>query len=216
MSYGNVFFGEHLLQGNTKPIAIVESEKTAIIASVYLPQFIWLAAGSKDGLSLNKCQVLKGRTVIIYPDLNGFEKWTAKAKELSHIASFAVSDLLERKATDKEKGEGLDLADYLIRFPVPVVQPQTLHLYSTDINSMLGNTCTGNDFSKIIIQGYQFKSGKVYDLLFSETGELLKPGEQPETVKKLGSFFEKKLQPAMFDNNPCWVHLDNRFIINNN
>ena len=30
------FFGEHLLKGNTKPVAICESEKTAIIASVYL------------------------------------------------------------------------------------------------------------------------------------------------------------------------------------
>ncbi len=103
-----------------------------------------------------------------------------------------------------------------IRIIAKQSQPAPLHLYSTDINSMLGNTCTGNDFGKIIIQGYQFKSGKVYDLLFSETGELLKPGEQPETVKNLGSFFEKNLQPAMFDNNPCWVHLDKRFIINNN
>jgi len=35
------FFGEHLLKLNpTAPIAIVESEKTAIIASVFLPEFI--------------------------------------------------------------------------------------------------------------------------------------------------------------------------------
>lgn len=67
-------FGEHLLRDKAKPIAIVESEKTAIIASVYLPQFIWLAVGSLTNLNAEKCSVLKGRTVTLFPDLNGFEK----------------------------------------------------------------------------------------------------------------------------------------------
>lgn len=109
-------FGEHLLIDKTKPVAIVESEKTAVIASVYLPQFIWLAAGSKDGLNADKCKVLKGRAVILFPDLNGFDKWSSKAKELSHLATFTVSDLLERKATEAERKQGFDLADYLIKY----------------------------------------------------------------------------------------------------
>ncbi len=136
------FFGEHRLNerhkdGKLKPVAIVESEKTAIIASVYLPQFIWLAAGSKDGLNAEKCSILKGRTVTLFPDLNGFEKWSNKAKELSHLAIFTVSDLLERKATEAERKQGFDLADYLIKYdykafalpepeatePPPAVQP---------------------------------------------------------------------------------------------
>lgn len=107
-------YGEHLLQDKTKPVAIVESEKTAVIASVYLPQFIWLAAGSKDGLNAEKCSILKERTVTLFPDLNGFDKWSSKAKELSALATFTVSDLLERKATEAERLAGLDLADYLI------------------------------------------------------------------------------------------------------
>lgn len=110
------FFGEHLLRDKTKPVAIVESEKTACIANVYLPQFIWLATGSKEGLTEEKCRVLKGRTVMLFPDLNGFENWTSKAQEFSHLATFVVSDLLERKATEEERAAGLDLADYLIRF----------------------------------------------------------------------------------------------------
>jgi hypothetical protein len=109
-------FGEHLLKDKTKPVAIVESEKTAVIASVYLPQFIWLAAGSKDGLNAEKCSILKGRTVTLFPDLNGFVKWSDKAKELSNLAIFTVSDLLERKATESERAKGLDLADYLVKF----------------------------------------------------------------------------------------------------
>ena len=110
------FFGEHLLKVDPyKPVAIVESEKTAIIASVYLPQFIWLAAGSKVGLNSNKCKVLSGRNVVLYPDLKCYEKWDIKAKELSHITGFKVSDFLERNATESEKSQGLDLTDYLIR-----------------------------------------------------------------------------------------------------
>jgi len=112
-------FGEHLLQNKTKPVAIVESEKTAIIASVYLSQFIWLAVGSLNNLNAEKCSVLKGRTVALFPDLKGFEQWSNKVKELSSRnfgIIFTVSDLLERKATEAEKKQGLDLADYLIKF----------------------------------------------------------------------------------------------------
>jgi hypothetical protein len=108
-------FGEHLLIDKTKPVAIVESEKTAVIASVYLPQFIWLAVGSLTNLNAEKCSILNGRTVTLFPDLNGFDKWSSKAKELSHLAIFTVSDLLERKATEAEKKHGFDLADYLIK-----------------------------------------------------------------------------------------------------
>jgi len=81
-----------------------------------LKQFTWLAAGSLNNLNPEKCEVLRGRFVILFPDLNGFDKWTDKANELSSIATFIVSDLLERKATEEEKKKGLDLADYLIRY----------------------------------------------------------------------------------------------------
>lgn len=110
------FFGEHLLTEKTKHVAIVESEKTAVIASVYLPQFIWVAVGSLSNLNAEKCNILKGRNVTLFPDLNGFDKWSNKAKELSHLANFSVSDLLERKSTEADKSQGFDLADYLIKF----------------------------------------------------------------------------------------------------
>jgi Domain of unknown function (DUF6371) len=107
-------FGEHLLLNNTQPVAIAESEKTAIIASVYLPDFIWLATGSLTNLTPQKCQVLKGRHVHLFPDLNAFDKWSYQAEQLTHCASVTVSDLLEKNATDKQREEGLDLGDYLV------------------------------------------------------------------------------------------------------
>ena len=109
-------FGEHLLENETMPIAIVESEKTAIISSIYLPQFIWVATGSLQNLTKERCRVLRGRIVALFPDLKGLDKWNIKAKELSYLATFTVSTLLERKATEQEKEEGLDLADYLIKY----------------------------------------------------------------------------------------------------
>jgi hypothetical protein len=124
-------FGEHLLRTalyrnhwgvagatgpDSTPVAIVESEKTAMIASIYLPQFIWLACGSLSNLTMDKCKVLQGQKVTLFPDLGCYEKWVAKAKELAYIATFNVSHLLEIKATAVERAGGLDLADYLLRY----------------------------------------------------------------------------------------------------
>jgi hypothetical protein len=115
-------FGEHLLRDKSKPVAIVESEKTALIASVYLPEFIWLASGGKDSLKAEKCKILKGHNVFLFPDLNSFEKWKSKAKELENLAHFIVSDLIEHKASEAEKKQGLDIADYLIRYNLQTFQ----------------------------------------------------------------------------------------------
>lgn len=110
------FFGEHLLRDKSKPVAIVESEKTAIIASAYFPNFTWLATGSLNNLNAENCNVLEGRQITLFPDLNCFAKWEVKAKALNHIAIFKVSDLLEKNASTGERNQGLDLADYLTRY----------------------------------------------------------------------------------------------------
>jgi len=109
------FFGEHLLKTTNKPIAIVESEKTAIIASVYLPEFTWLAAGSLSSLTAEKCRVLKGRKVILWPDLNAFDKWQTRAELLGMKDAMVVSDFLEKQASEADRQKGFDLADYLLR-----------------------------------------------------------------------------------------------------
>jgi len=111
-------FGEHLLiTAPYKPVAIVESEKTAIIAATLMPEFIWLASGSLDGLSYTKCKVLQGRQVMLFPDVNGHNKWKLRAMELQRAmpgTKFAVSDKLEQMATAEDKQKGIDLADVLV------------------------------------------------------------------------------------------------------
>ena len=117
------FFGEHLLALNPGlPVAIVESEKTAIIASVYFPNFVWIATGGKNGCkwtTWDVCKVLKGRKVVLWPDIKAYDEWHGKAQQLKQYGlQVEISDLLERKATETERAAGLDLADYLIHFPV--------------------------------------------------------------------------------------------------
>jgi len=108
-------FGEHLLfEDQGRIVCLVESEKTAVIASVYMPEYIWLAAGSLNGLNADKCRVLANRTVIMFPDVNGYAKWHNKAQELNlriPSATFVIDDSLELSATDKEREQGIDLAD---------------------------------------------------------------------------------------------------------
>jgi hypothetical protein len=112
-------FGEHLLPGEPyKPVAIVESEKTAIIASALIPQFTWLASGSLQGLNPVKCAVLKGRNVMLFPDVNAYDKWKLKAREL-HAAMpdtlFMVSTVLETMASDEDRKNGIDIGDVIGR-----------------------------------------------------------------------------------------------------
>lgn len=120
-------FGEHLLTDN-RPVGIVESAKSAIIASVYYPQLVWVSCEGKEGLNLDKLKVLKGKDVILFPDLSkitekkeltAFELWTQKAKEMTFCKSVVVDDLLEEIATIEQRKEGFDLADFLLREPAP-------------------------------------------------------------------------------------------------
>jgi hypothetical protein len=142
------FYGIHQINTNPKdkPVAIVESEKTAVIASVYLPEFIWIATGGKNGCKWLEWQVnkdLKGRNVFLFPDINFYNAWSSNAIKLgAHLKTkVAVSDLLEKGATEDEKSQGLDIADYLIKFPVPTpeaiveaIPPQSIAHVKEEVN----------------------------------------------------------------------------------
>lgn len=114
-------FGEHLLQwswNKKKTVALVESEKTAIICAAVFPQYIWLATGGKHNLQIEKTNALAGRKVIMYPDTDStgatFRLWKDKANEMAGFCKVAVSDLLEREATPEQKEKGIDIADWLV------------------------------------------------------------------------------------------------------
>ncbi|MBR5705673.1 MAG: hypothetical protein IKX21_06880 [Deltaproteobacteria bacterium] len=111
-------FGEHLLPMDpAAPVALVESEKTALIAAAATGGGLWLAAGGLHYLNPTSCAALKGRKVVAYPDLGAFDKWQERLREIADIVGFNVilSDLLERNATPEDRAGQLDIADYLTR-----------------------------------------------------------------------------------------------------
>lgn len=130
-------FGEHLLnlsKNKDKVVAVVESEKSALIGAACFPQYVWLATGGKSQLSIDKMKVLAGRTVIMFPDSDGYTEWVEKSKEFSFCHDVIVSDALEKNASADQRAAKIDIADVLVdklrngRFPlhVPVEEYQWL------------------------------------------------------------------------------------------
>ncbi len=108
-------FGEHLLQKYpSKPVFLVEAEKTAVIGSAVFPDVIWIAVGGKSQLG-DKIEVLRGRQVIAFPDYDGYQTWAEKTKERPYL-NIRVSDIILKHATEKDKEMGADIADILIRW----------------------------------------------------------------------------------------------------
>ncbi len=107
-------FGEHLLkQYPFKNIAIVESEKTAVICSSFWPEYVWLATGGKSQLN-GRLQVLKGRKVVAFPDVDGYQEWKEKLSQVREL-DIMVSDILEKSASAEDRDNHVDIADLLIR-----------------------------------------------------------------------------------------------------
>jgi hypothetical protein len=101
-------FGLHLIKEG-KPIAIAESEKSAVIASLTIPNFTWMATGGKGNFRL--MEAVRGRDVTLFPDLGAYDQWSEHAARYG----FKISRLLEDMATDEERKNGLDIADYILK-----------------------------------------------------------------------------------------------------
>ena len=113
-NYVQCLFGENLIYGNNHTIAVVESEKTAIISSLYYPDKIWVATGGIGNFKL--IEALKGRNVILYPDSGCYDIWRDKAYLYRNDMNISISTILEHNANELERQNGYDLADYLLQF----------------------------------------------------------------------------------------------------
>ena len=115
-------FGEHLLSlpANTdKTIGIVESEKSAVICSLCVPDLLWMATGSKGNLQEERLSAIKERLAILFPDTDTdgktYSEWQGRASELNAKGwHLQACDYLERVATAEQRKAKIDIADLLI------------------------------------------------------------------------------------------------------
>lgn len=137
-SLDQCLFGLHLVNTDkTKPIAIVEGEKTALICSQYLPGMIWLSTGQKNGLNRDKLRPIAGRKIVLFPDKGkAFDAWNHKAGEFKNEFNIHVSTLLEREVPNQH--EGYDLADYLIRYDINTFTVSAPDPYPYGVNPYTG------------------------------------------------------------------------------
>lgn len=111
------------VNGLRAKVGVVESEKTAVIASIYFPEMAWVSVGSESLLTAydGSCSILKplrGREVVLFPDLGAEDSWAAKMMTLrKHGIDCSISSL-RAIASEDDFASGYDLADYLLRWSV--------------------------------------------------------------------------------------------------
>jgi hypothetical protein len=111
-------FGEHLLTIHPRrKVVLVESEKSALIGAHFLPCYVWLATGGKNvGFHPDMLKALSGREVMLVPDLKATEEWQRKLPLLQSVCRHVeLFDKLEELASEEQREEGWDIADFLLQ-----------------------------------------------------------------------------------------------------
>lgn len=106
-------FGLHQISEmeKSKFVCIVESEKTAIIMSIFQPNYIWLATGSCNGFKESLLLPVKNRKIIACPDKGIYNDWKQLATILNQQGyNVVVNSFIEEVGTEK----GFDLVDVLL------------------------------------------------------------------------------------------------------
>ena len=110
-------YGEHLLNAYPdKIVAVVEAYKTAHVGAILMPDMVWLATDSLQGLTAERLAPLKGRTVVFFPDEGrGYELWSQRLPAIAEEVGFTyrISTFMEGR------DDGADIAD----IPIPEEEP---------------------------------------------------------------------------------------------
>mgnify|MGYP006925657714 FL=1 len=126
---------------------------------------------------------MKGRNVMLYPDLGAFEKWSQKAQIINSLSPSntqkvgflspsgestrrgievgeglgvrcSISTLLEDEATDNDRANGLDIADFIIaEFKSKKNTQEIQSFFSPTLQSMIEK----NKAVLVLINGLQLE-----------------------------------------------------------
>ena len=121
--YGLHRYSEH---NRHMPVAIVESEKSALIMSIVQPGYLWMATGSLNNFNERFLEPVKQAHIIAYPDVDyqrdkrtgksaSFELWNRTAIQLNRKGwNIRLSNVLEDMASTPQRMDKIDVTDVAI------------------------------------------------------------------------------------------------------
>jgi hypothetical protein len=123
-----LFGHNQIINDKQKTICLVESEKTAVLMSIVLPKFIWVASGGKTLIQDYKFLFFTGRKCLVFPDLseddNVYQYWYEKLSGynrkygydfeiIDYLSEFLLND---EELIRKCKCQKFDIADFVVHF----------------------------------------------------------------------------------------------------
>ncbi|MBQ1797243.1 MAG: hypothetical protein IIZ88_05750 [Prevotella sp.] len=118
---GRTLFGMHLLKRYPDAIInVVESEKTALVMSIAYgePQkSLWLASGGMTQINYNVLKPLieQKRTIYLYPDMDGIEKWRNAMRVIGYDRMSLADDTMRQLYDPAYDPPKADIADIILR-----------------------------------------------------------------------------------------------------
>ncbi len=113
--FSHCLYNEHFLSSDkSKPVILVESEKSAILANHFYQNYLWLATGGSNNLTKNKAKALYGRKVFILYDNDdaGYNAADNAVQTLSGIVSYA-NVLNPQQHFGSAIPNGYDIGDFI-------------------------------------------------------------------------------------------------------
>ena len=112
-NFTQCIFGAHLIKDDEINYAIVESEKTALIMSLEMPEYLWLSVNGKGGFKESMLKPLRGKKVVAFPDKACYEDWEKIANSINDFGyNIQVSKVIESLSVES----GADIADIFLEF----------------------------------------------------------------------------------------------------
>lgn len=115
-------FGLHLVDMYpAAEVCIVESEKSALICSLFTDAHVrlWMATGGKANLNGRMLEPLmkRERYIVLFPDADGYDEWERKVRQdpdLEDYPRLSISRTLQKHWTVRD-GAKADIADVMLR-----------------------------------------------------------------------------------------------------
>ena len=107
-NFRQCFFGLHLVSKD-HPVALCESEKTAVLMSIYMPEFTWIASGGSEMLNIQRLNELP-RLDKVFADGGQFDKWEMKTRG---FAGRQMDVSVDKAIREGKLSEGSDILDLI-------------------------------------------------------------------------------------------------------